>query len=289
MRYKKITVGLSKWVTLCFFVLLSACKPETKTLSLRLAVNDTYCKQTSCECVHYLASREYDDLQQILKTDYNIELELVYCIEEFYLEDSLLTNNFDGAICKPWFALQYEETREMRFERIVDILDPFENSFVAGIFIVKQESPIMQPEDINGRTLVIGEENSYEKYHAPMHLLTANGIKPGKFKKVSACTEGINALLDNEAEIAVISDYALVASCAADFAEEDAFRTIWTTEDFPLCSVLLDMNKVSRKKAQRLHDALLEISENKIPERFASHGFSEPMPWIPNPYLENKN
>ena len=40
---------------------------NSKILSLRLVVNDTYCKKTACECIHYLASREYEDLLGILK------------------------------------------------------------------------------------------------------------------------------------------------------------------------------------------------------------------------------
>ncbi len=308
---RKFYLGLPALVTLFLCVSLSSCdqisnseakfeetafKSESSKhpvghstpLSLRLVVNDTYCKITACECIHYLASREYEELLNMLKKDYKIELELIYCIEEFHLEDSIKTGSFDGAICKPWFAFQFQQNPEMNFTRLVDVLDPFENEFLAGTFIVRKESPIQEPADINGKTLVMGEENSYEKYHSPMHLITETGISPGKIKKVSACTEGINALLDNEAEIAVISDYALIASCAADFAEEDAFRAIWQTEDLPLCSLILDLNRVKKQDAARLQAALLEISENKIPESFASRGFIKPMPWTPKPFAETQ-
>ena len=35
---------------------------SAKMLTVRLAVNDTYCKKTACQCIQYLASREYEDL-----------------------------------------------------------------------------------------------------------------------------------------------------------------------------------------------------------------------------------
>lgn len=298
-------------VTLYFCLLLSSCEnsggrgtigetafrgelPDnpagfSEPLSLRLVVNDTYCTTTACECIHFLASREYEELLQILKKDYKIDLELVYVIDEYYLEDSILTMKFDGAICKPWFVYQYLDKTDIKPTRIVDILDPFVNGYLAGTFIVKKNSPIMEPSDINGKTLVIGEENSFEKYHSVMNKLKDAGIKPKKIKSVSACTEGINALLDNVAEVAVISDYALVASCAVDLAEEDAFRTLWQTEDIPLCSLVLDLNKVKKKDAARLQAALLEISGKNIPESFASKGFIKPMPWNPKPYIKKED
>jgi len=258
---------------------------HSNPLSLTLVVNDTYAKKTACECIHYLASREYDELVEVLKKDYNIDLEMIYCIEEFHLEDSIQTQKYDGAICKPWTALQYQSKLGIKYSRIVDVIDPFENNFLAGSFIVRNESPIQNANDINDRVLFVGEENSYEKYHASMQLLHETGIKPKLIKSVSACTEGINALLDRVAEVAVISDYALVASCAVDLADDDAFRVIWQTEDMPLCSVMLDLDRVSKKDAARLQAALLEISDNKIPESFSSQGFMKPVTWVPNPYI----
>ncbi|MFH0761027.1 MAG: PhnD/SsuA/transferrin family substrate-binding protein [Bacteroidota bacterium] len=271
-----------------FAIFISACLVFTgcrpKAVTMRLAVNDTYCKATACLCIQDLASREYEEVVGMLRDDYDISLELVYCMEESDLEDSIRSGHFDGAICKPWFALRHMPVKGMRFERITDVLDPFDNGLLGGIFIVRKESSLMGPEDINGRIIAIGEENSYEKYHLALSQMEEKGIRPEKIIKKSVCTEGINALLDREADVAVISDYALVASCAADFAEENAFRTIWKTGDIPLCSVVLDLKRVSRKDAARLQSALLEISEEKIPESFASKGFIKPVPWKPKPY-----
>lgn len=274
--------GLSFAILISACLVLTGCRP--KPVTLRFAVNDTYCKATACQCIHYLASREYEEVVTILKDDYDISLDLVYCLEESDLEDSIRTGHFDGAICKPWFALRQMPAKGMKFERIADVLDPFDNGLLGGLFIVWKDSPLTGPEDINGRIIAIGDESSFEKYHMALTQMTEQGIQPGMIIRKQACTEGINALLDREAEVAVISDYALVATCAADFAEEDAFRTIWKTGDIPLCSVVLDLKRVSRKDAARLQSALLEISGEKIPESFASKGFIKPVPWSPKPY-----
>jgi ABC-type phosphate/phosphonate transport system substrate-binding protein len=259
---------------------------DNKPLTLRLVVNDTYCAKTACACIHHLASRDYDSLIDKLKSGYNIDLQLTYCIEEYDLEDSIKSQKFDGAICKPWFAFRHVPEFKMNYKRIVDVIDPFDKGSLTGIFIVKKDSPIQKPEDINGKILCTGQEDSYEKYHLPMEMLRKEGIKPASIVQKSGCIEGINMLLDNEAEVAVISDYALVASCAVDVASEDAFRTIWKTSEIPLCSVILDLNKVSEADAARLQNALLHLSGDKMPGSFASKGFVKPVSWIPTPFSE---
>jgi len=257
-----------------------------KPLTLKLAINDTYCTKTACACIHHLASRDYEEFISKLKADYNIDLQLTYCIEEYDLEDSIRSQKFDGAICKPWFAFRHVPELKMNFKRIADVIDPFDKGSLTGIFIVKKDSPIQKPQDINGKVLCTGQEDSYEKYHLPLAMLKKEGIKPSSMVEKSGCIEGINMLLDNKAEVAVISDYALVASCAVDVASEDAFRTIWKTSDIPLCSVILDLNKVSEADAARLQYALLQLTGEKMPESFSSKGFVKPVSWIPSPFTK---
>jgi ABC-type phosphate/phosphonate transport system substrate-binding protein len=310
MRTSRISILLSIIVSVCLF---TSCNPKTpsagsgtssfgetafvadtstlssagnKPITLKLVVNDTYCTKTACACIHHLASREYDGLIEMLKSDYNIYLQLTYCIEEYDLEDSVKSQKFDGAICKPWFAFRHVAKFKMNYKRIVDVIDPYDKGSLTGIFIVNKDSPIQKPEDINGKILCTGQEDSFEKYHLPMAMLTKEGIKPAKLVEKSGCIEGINMLLDNEAEVAVISDYALAASCAVDVASEDAFRTIWKTSEIPLCSVILDLNRISEAEASRFQNALLQLSGAKMPGSFSSKGFVKPVSWIPEPFIK---
>ena len=69
-------------------------------------------------------------------------------------------------------------------------------------------------------------------------------------------------------------------------ASEDDFRSIGATEKMPLCSVILDMAKVSEADALRLQNALTDISGKKSPESMLSDGFVKPASWIPNPYVK---
>jgi len=274
----------ANWEETAFLSAVSVNSTSTKPLTIKLVVNDTYCKLTACKCIHHMASREYDKVLLKLKEDHNIDLQLVYCMEEENLVDSLRSGRFDGAICKPWFAFDLMKGSEMKFKRIADINDPFDNLGLTGMIIVKKDSPVHEVKEINGKILALGKENSYEKYHLPLSFLEKEGIKPFMLIKKGNCTEGINLLLDGKADAAVISDYALTASCAVDFAAKDEFRTIYVTDTIPLCSVILDLKRVNEADAARIQSALLEVSGDKTPEDFSSKGFVKPVPWQPKPF-----
>lgn len=269
------------------FVPAAAVEPSAndKLLTINLAVNETYCLKTACSCIADLASREYDTLQDILRTRYNIDLQLTYFMEEFYLKDTLKTKQYDGTICKPWLAIQLIPETGIPFKRVADLLDPNNNQWLKGIFIVKKESSITNLEEINNLILASGQPDSYEKYHSPMAILESKKIVPSQFVFKSGCTECLNALIDNQAEVAIISDYALTASCAVDLAPPSDFKIIYETETMPLCSVILDMSKVSEADALRLQRALLEISGDNAPLSLLSRGFVLPASWIPVPYV----
>ncbi len=259
--------------------------PKDEVLVINLAVNDTYCKQTACACIHDIAAREYFDLQKELKANYNIDLKLTYFMESYEMEDALKEKKFDGVITKPWTAFMLSEPSGINYKRIADVLDVNNNQWLTGAFLVRKDSDIKTIEDIKGRTLVAGQEDAYEKYHLPFYILDEKKIEPKQIYLKASCLECLNELMDNNADVAVVSDYVLQASCAVDVASEDDFRVIGHTSKTPLCSVILDMAKVSEADALRLQAALLNVSGEAL-ENMLSDGFVKPASWIPNPYLK---
>ena len=87
--------------------------------------------------------------------------------------------------------------------------------------------------------------------------------------------------LSKQVDAAVISSYALTASCAVDFAKPEDFRTLATTEEMPLTSVLVDLEKVTPAAATRLQRALLALSGDRTPADLTGKGFVDPVPWQP--------
>jgi len=269
------------------FAILCGCAstPPAAPLTLKLVVNDIYCMDTACSCVHDVAARTYPQTLEKLATDYGIELELIYFSETYQLEDAIASGEYDGALCKPWYALRHEKEAGADFRRIADVLDPNNNRWLSGIFVVPVDSPIQTLEELTGKHLYIGEADAYEKHQAAKHLMEQKGIRPAKIDTNASCGENVGVLLDEEADAAVLSDYALSADCAVDFALPEDFRILGYTEPIPLTSLLLDMNRVSESDAARLKEALLSLSGENAPETLLGNGFIEPAPWNP-PELE---
>ena len=269
------------------FALLCGCAstPPAAPLTLKLAVNDIYCMDTACSCIHDVAARTYPQTLEKLKADYGIDLQLVYFSETYQLEDAIATGEYDGALCKPWYALRHEKEAGADFLRVADVLDPNNNRWLTGIFVVPVDSPIQTVEELTGKHLSMGEADAYEKHQAANQLMKQKGIQPSQIDTKASCSENVGVLLDEEADAAVLSDYALSADCAVDFAQPEDFRILAITDPIPLTSLILDMNRVSAADAQRVKDALLTLSGKNAPETLLGNGFIEPAPWNP-PELE---
>lgn len=251
-------------------------------LTLSIGVNDIYCSKTACDCISEIATRSYDGVLAALK-QHHITLQFTYFIEVMDLEKAIKAKDFDGIICKPWTGLRYPPQIGRNFKRVADILDPENHATMTGLVITPKDSPIKTLADLQGQRVAFGQEDSYEKYHAPMLMLTAAGIKPRISKFFSSCSENLDALMGGSVDVAVVSSYAFTASCAADFAKPENFKTIAVTDKMPLTSLLLDLNKVSALTATRVQQALLAISGEHIPKDLTGKGFVAPVSWLPVP------
>jgi ABC-type phosphate/phosphonate transport system substrate-binding protein len=256
---------------------------ETKPLVLKIAVNDIYCRKTSCSCISNIATRDYTVFLSDLKSNHKITLKFTYFMEVFDLEKALQTKKFDGVLCKPWTALRLADKVGAKYLRVADILDPNDKATMNGQFVVTANSPIRSLEDLQGKPIAVGQRDSYEKYQSPMRMLAAKNIQPQKALCFSSCGENLDALLSGKVDAAVISSYALTASCAMDFMKPGDVKTIAETEPMPLTSLILDMNKVSAVDAARLQAALVAESGGKAPKDLAGHGFVLPASWRPSP------
>jgi len=257
--------------------------PIGQPLRLVLGVNDVFCKDTACECVHHTASRQYGDFLARLQERYGIALELVYFAEPYDLEKAVLAGRFDGAICKPWLLLRHQEGRGRDLRRIADLKDTLGNAMLWGTMLVLRDSPIRDLREAASGRLALGEADSYEKNQAVFALLRREGVDFPAERRLerASCLECLDLLLKGEVGAAVISNYALVADCAVDVAKPSQFRTIAETAKIPLTSVMIDSRRVPEGDMARLQRALLELSRTSLPASMHGGGFIEPQPWQP--------
>ena len=76
-------------------------------------------------------------------------------------------------------------------------------------------------------------------------------------------------------------ELAYAAFSPAELEKEEDFRIIAKTDAIPLCSVIIDRQKVSDAVTLRLQKALLELSGENAPETMLSKGFVKPARWTP--------
>lgn len=254
--------------------------PADKPLTLTIGLNDIYCGKTACSCIADIAKRSYDGTLAALEKQ-GIKLEITYFMEVMDLEKAIRAKKFDGVLCKPWTALRLGPEAGAKFVRVADIIDPDGSPEMTGIVVVPTASPIRKLADLQGKRVAFGQTDSYEKHHAPLLMLAKDKVKPVSALYLSSCGENLDALMGGKVDAAVISSYALTASCAVDFAKPEDFRTIATTAKMPLTSLLVDSNKVSAADATRLQQALLAISGEKVPADLTGKGFVAPASWKP--------
>lgn len=252
-------------------------------LVLKIGVNDIYCRKTACECISEIAKRSYDGVLAALAKDHGITLEFTYFMEVMDLEKAIRAKRFDGVVCKPWTALRLAGEADADFVRVVDIRDPDDQPNMTGVFLVPKDSPIRTLADLKGRRVAFGQPDSFEKYHAPLAMLGDKRISPAAALYLNSCGENLDALMSGKVDAAVVSSYALTASCAADFAKPEDFRTIATTPEMPLTSVIVDRKRIPGTKIARLREALLKLSGDKVPADLTGKGFVAPVHWQPVP------
>ncbi len=265
---------------------LPASKPgsgsgSSAPMILKIAVNDIYCTKTACDCISTIATRDYAGLVKALKDQHNIDLRMTYFMEVFDLEKEIPMGTHDGVICKPWTALHLAAKAKADFKRVADLRDPDNSAVMTGVFLTLKDSPIRSLEDLKGRRIAFGKDDSYEKNQSPLAMLASKKVSLGECLYLSSCGENLDALMSGKVDAAVVSSYALTASCAVDFAKPEDFRTIAKTEEMPLTSLLLDMNKVNHPDAVRLQKALLSLAADKAPGDLCGDGFVLPPSWKP--------
>lgn len=263
--------------------LVPAAAEDARPLVIKIGVNDIYCRETACECISEIACRSYAGVLAALAKQHGITLEFVYFMEVMDLEKEIRAKRFDGVLCKPWTALRFAATTGANFKRVADILDPDNQATMTGIVVVPAASALKSLTDLQGKRVAFGQPDSYEKYHAPLIQLAGKGVKPASGSYFSSCGENLDALMSGSVDAAVISSYALTASCAVDFAKPEDFRVIARTAEMPLTSILVDLNKVPAAAASRLQRALLAISGDKVPADLTGKGFVAPVSWQPVP------
>lgn len=250
-------------------------------LKLVVGVSDIYCKDSSCKCIEQIATRQYGDFRRLLKERYHIEVEFVYFLEPYELDQAFLDGKFDAVLCKPWLVFQHSKGRSEEMMRVADLQGLDGDAGLWGIVIVPKDSPTKKLSELSGCRIAYGQPDAYEKHQGALELFRREGIKIDQAKLVekASCLECLDLLMKNDVDAAVISNYALTADCAVDITTPDAFRVIGRTKEIPLTSFMVDLKRVPCADALRIQQALIGLSRDGLPASMSGGGFVKPASW----------
>lgn len=259
-------------------------------ITLTIGVVDPLCRESACACVVEDAERSYQGLQLSIEQTTGITLAFKYYDDLLLLERDVKAGKLEGMICKSWPGMLMGRDAKRKFERLADITKPKGKIGLRGSFIVLADSPLKSLEDLKGKRIAFGQANNYEKHYSAFRTLERLGIElTADHDEFFTCSESALALLEQRADSAVISDYALDYGCITIVSEKSAFRIIGQTdEQLPFTSLFLDTNKVKIEDRLLVQAALLKITGKNIPPDLYTKGWIKPLPWKPKE-LKKKN
>ena len=249
-------------------------------VTLKIGVCDPICRKSACSCVEKEAIRAYEGMNAKLAKENGITLEMAYFEEPMLLEKALAEGQLDGVIGKYTECGRFVREAKREFIRLADITKPTGGADLRGVFITFKNSPIKTLADIHGRTIGFGPTVATEKFLLPKETLAKRGLVPAATPEFFDCKSAALALMENKADVAVISDYALQFGCIVVVGDPKDFHVIAETDRaVPFTTFMVDAKRVPENVRGRVAVALLEITGDSVPKDLFSKGWVKPVAW----------
>lgn len=267
------------------FVILSTiflCACATKTpITLKIGVNDPLAKKSACDCAWDLANREYEPMIAKIEEETGIKLEFDYHGDASSLAQDITAGKYDGAVCKTWSGMVWNRDGQRKLLRIADLTRKSGKSELFGTFVTLKKGPIKGFEDIEGKRVIMGGKDGFEKHFLAKKTFKEKNISPKSTEESPACMTSLLELHDGKADVAVISDYAMITSCASSVLPVEDFKILGnTTESTPFVSFFIS-EKIPENVRKNLQKILLDMTGRDLPENLNCPGWVKPQKWEP--------
>ena len=229
---------------------------------LRIVVMDPLSDRLACDCVEGYAQRRYDKLGAFIERQLARPVLIAYGEN---LPDILKFNpgKVDLIIGKQSVVVSDAAEADARVRPIARLTDNSGSTNLTGLFVVRHNDPAKNIADLNGYRILLGPECDAEKSTAARTALKANGVPlSGRIKTSPSCTSAALAVVENEADAAVISSYALALLEGCDTIDKGAVRVIGRTSDVPFVTVFAT-DTITRELEAAVIDALLTVKSDR--------------------------
>ncbi len=240
----------------------SLCEAQSPPLDdsspLRIVVMDPLSEQLACDCVAGYAQRKYDELGKFLQQRLARKVEISYA-EALSSPHARAKEGIDLVIGK-CSVVAFDARRMGLGVRTVAMLTDQDGSVTeTGLFVVRQADQARSIEDLSSHRLLFGPEDSQEKRDAAMASLEAFDLPvPQKITSSPSCSTAALAVVEKEADAAVVSSYAMPLLEGCGTIDKGALRIVGETDPVPFIGVFAT-DRVGPEAEKKLAKALLAV------------------------------
>ncbi len=200
---------------------------------LRVVVMDPLSDQLACDCVAGYARRNYARLAEHLQSALSRPVELVYT-------ETLLSPRVphpagvDLILGKTSEVVADAGRAGVAIRLLAALSDPEGEVTQTGLFVVRDGDPARSIEDLQGRRILFGPAASDEKHAAALATLEAFDVAVPKELAISGgCSTAALAVVEGDADAAVVSSYAMPLLEGCGTIDRGALRIIGRTDPVP--------------------------------------------------------
>ena len=240
---------------------LRAAQTSSPADPLRLVVMDPMALPLSCECVEGHAQRRYEKLALYLQE--HLERPVRIAFTEDLAAIARVNDNPPDVVIGKQSVVAFDGVRlGLDIRPIARLTGKDGNTELRGLFVVRDSDPAEEISDLKGYRIRFGPASSREKHAAAIEALRNHGIAPPEMPEVdAACSLGAIAVAENEADAAVISDYAVPLLAGCGQVEKGELRVVGRTAPVPFVTAFLT-DKVGPDVEGRIKEALFSVKKD---------------------------
>ena len=228
---------------------------------LRIVVMDPLSDQLACDCVAGYGRRDYDQLGKFLEKGLARPVEIAYS-ESLSLPQAGVGQGVDLIIGK-FSEVAFDAARLSLDARSVAMLTDQEGTVtLTGLFVVRHADSAESIEDLRGYKILLGPEDSLEKRSAATASLEAFDLPiPQEIAESPSCSTAAIAVVEEEADAAVVSSYATPFLEGCGTVDKGALRIVGRTDPVPFISVFAT-DRVGPDLERDVVKALSEVADH---------------------------
>jgi outer membrane protein assembly factor BamB len=222
---------------------------------------DPLARPLACDCVAGYAQREYDRLGKSLKSKLRRRVEIAYT-EGLASPLSLTRRGVDLVVGKFSVVRSDAEKLDLRVRTLAMLTGPDGEITQTGLFVVRHDDDSETIEDLAGRRLRFGPEESEEKSAAAFAALEAFDVPlPANVRRNEGCSTAALAVVENDADAAVISSYAMPLLKGCGTIGPGELRILHESDPVPFVGVFAT-DRVDAELEHQIWGALDEVDSD---------------------------